>query len=254
MIDAHCHLEFNQFDGMRDEVIKKSKERLLAVIDSAAEETRAPTVLNLSEKHPNFIFPVLGLHPSYAVECSDEKLNNYLEYIRNRKDLIYGIGEVGLDYFHVTDDTSRELTKRVFKKFILLSNELKLPLVIHTRDAMDDTLDILEENDAEKVMLHTFTGNIPQSERVIDLGYYVSFSTMICRTKEYDKSIKRIPLYRILLETDSPFLAPKKGELNYPWNIKLVAQRIAELKGYDFDYVWKVCAQNAIDFFKLPIK
>lgn len=252
MIDSHCHLEFDHFDGDREEVIEKAKEKLEAVVDSCAEIGTSEDVLELHRKHPDFIFPSLGLHPRFAMEASDEEIRNYKNKIEEVSSEIVAIGEVGLDYYHVSDSSKRKSSEEVFIKFVKFSNSMDLPLVVHSRNSMEDTLDVLEESEKE-VIIHCFSGNINQLEESLDRGYYISLGGMIFRDKvKFRKIIDNVPLENLLLETDAPFLAKEKGERSEPWFIREVAERIAEVKDLDFSQIWETAGENAIEVFRLP--
>lgn len=253
MIDTHCHLEFNQFDGDRDEIIEKSREELKAVIDSAAEAESAKRVMNLHESHPDFIFPCLGYHPNYVLGVSQKNLEKYKQFIRKRKEKLVAIGEVGLDYAHVEDEEKRKETQDRFREFVEFSNEVDLPVVVHSRNAMEDTLGILE-NKKGKTIIHCFAGNMGQLEEAVSRGYYISYGGLIFRMpNKYKNLVKKTPLEKILLETDAPFLGKEKSSRNEPIFIEEVAERIAEWKNLDFEDVWEQAGENAVEAFSLPI-
>lgn len=163
MIDSHCHLEFEHFDEDRSEVISKSKEKIKAVVDSSADTETLEKVLKLSEKHPNCIFPTLGLHPTKALEKTNEEIKQYFEDIRRVRQKIVGVGEVGLDYHHIRDHSKRKECRQIFEDFITLSDELGLPLVVHSRDSMSDAMETLRKKEG-KVVIHCFSGKIDHLE------------------------------------------------------------------------------------------
>lgn len=253
MIDAHCHLEFGQFDGERKEVIERSKERIEGIVDSCAEIEKMDGVLELHEKNEDFIFPCLGLHPTRAVEASWERLKGYMEKIRNNRERIVGLGEVGLDYHHLKEKKKRERSKEIFEDFVELSNELDLPLVVHSRGAMEDAFDVLQRKDGD-VLVHCFSGDEGDLREAMDRGYSISLGGIVFRSKrKYRRIIEEVPLENLLLETDAPFLARNKGDKSYPWDIRDVARRIAGIKETEFGEVWRQSGRNASEFFELPI-
>lgn len=144
MIDSHCHLEFKDFDKDREQVIKTAKNRLEALVNSCAEIKTSELVLNLHEKYPNFVFTSLGLHPKSALSVSGEEIEEYKKMIQEREREIVAVGEVGLDYFHVRDESKKRKCEEIFTDFVELSNNLNLPLVVHSRNAMEDTMEVLE--------------------------------------------------------------------------------------------------------------
>ncbi|MFB6216324.1 MAG: TatD family hydrolase, partial [Candidatus Aenigmatarchaeota archaeon] len=193
------------------------------------------------------------LHPTGAVGLDDRQIQGYMERVRDNREDIVGVGEVGLDYHHVEDPGKRERTREVFEDFVELSNELGLPLVVHTRNAMEDTLKILRSKKG-KVLVHCFSGDLDDLEEVLDRGYNISLGGIIFRFRQkYEKIIDRVPLDNLLLETDAPFLAKNKSDTSYPWFIGEIAEEIADIKDVEFDEVWEAGGKNASDFYDLPI-
>ncbi|KXB04568.1 hypothetical protein AKJ49_01960 [candidate division MSBL1 archaeon SCGC-AAA382A03] len=254
MIDSHCHLEFNHFDKDREKVIEKSRKKLKALIDSSAGIESFETVLTLHRDCSDFIFSSLGLHPTRAVNTSEEELEDYKKKIEMNKREIVGVGEVGLDYHHIKDKSRREKSKKIFSDFTKFSDELNLPLIVHSRNSMEDALNILSEKDVNEVIIHCFAGNINDLEEALDRDYYLSFGGIIFRAKDkYENILKKVPLENLLLETDSPFLAKRKNNRAEPWFIKEVGERIAKIKGEEFYEVWKTAGRNAKEVFDLPV-
>lgn len=253
MIDSHCHLEFKHFNKDRKKVIEKCKRRLKAVLDSCAEIDHAEKVMELHRQHPGFIFPCLGLHPDKAVKYSEDEIERYKEFIRENKDDIVAIGEIGLDYAQVKGKENIERSKEIFLDFIELSDELDLPVVIHARKSMEDTLEILKEKKGD-VVIHCFAGDLGDVEEALKRDYYLSFGGMVFRAPyRYREILQEVPLESLLLETDAPFLAKRKGDRAEPWFIREVAEKISTVKGCDFDDVWKAAGVNAKEVFDLPI-
>lgn len=251
MIDSHCHLELSQFDEDREEVIEKAKEKLQAVVNSCAKIPDSKKVLNLHRSNPDFVYPCMGLHPEWVLKASESEIENYRNFIREVSDEIVAVGEVGLDYFQV-DEADRKRTKEIFQSFIELSNGLDLPLVVHSRNSMKDTLEILKSKDG-KVVIHCFAGDMDDLEECLDRKYYLSFGGIVFRSEEkYSEILKDVPLENLLLETDAPFLGKSKGDRTEPWFIREVAERIADVKDEDFSDVWEKAAKNASKVFGIP--
>lgn len=254
MIDTHCHLEFKQFDEDREEVIDKTKDRIKAVVDSCAEIDKAKEVIELHRSYKDFIFPSLGLHPKRGIEASDEELEDFKSLIRRRRNEIVAIGEVGLDNSQIKDPKQRKKSKEIFADFAELSDDLELPLVVHARGAMDETLRILEKHKEGDAVIHCFAGNVKQLREALEQGYYISLGGIIFRNqKKYERIIDDLPQDKLLLETDAPFLARNKSDRSEPWFIWDVAEKIAEVKGRNFQKVWKNAGENAKEVFDLPI-
>lgn len=254
MIDSHCHLEFGDFDGEREKIIKTAKQRIKGIVNSSAELELVRKVLDLHENHPNFVFPSLGLHPKRVVGASEGELEEFKKIIRENEEEVVAIGEVGLDYYHVKEENKREKCKDVFYDFVELSNSLDLPLVIHSRDSLKDALEILEEKEGG-VIIHCFAGDMEDLRNCLDRDYYLSFGGIIFRNEEKYRSIlKETPLDNLLLETDAPFLAKKKEKRAEPWLIREIGEKIAQIKETEFSKVWRKAGENAKQVFNLPIK
>ena len=260
MIDSHCHLEQKDYDKDLDIIIDKcKKEGLKAIITSCANPKYLKKTLEIVKMYPGYVFCTAGIHPEYIKEFSDKDIDDFIDTLRVNKDKIVGIGEVGLDYKWVKEPEWQEKQKILFVKMIKLAKELDKPLVIHSRDALKETIEILEEQGATNVMLHMWGGH-DLMDKVNSLGYNVSMNSIIMRSKSYRKVIKKIPMDKLMLETDSPWMAIKKMEDGYmldntsrndPTTIRLVAEKIAELKDITFEEVWNSCGKNSVQFFKL---
>ena len=247
MIDVHAHLAYPDFDEDRDEVIRKCRKELSAVIVSSARYDEGVKALEMREKHPGFIFVTLGYHPTEG----GENYKGVLDLIRENRDRIVAVGEVGLDYHWEKDINKRQQQKTVFGKFIDLAKELKKPLVIHSWDAEWDCFDMVKSSGL-KCVFHCYSGPLELAEQIIDAGFFISMSTHIVFSKHHRKLAKVIPMDRLLLETDSPFLDPNR-EKNYPWNIKLSAEKLARIKHLTKEEVLEKAKENAVGFFNLEL-
>ncbi len=257
MIDVHCHLEQPDYENDRDEVIEKCKKELKAVITSCAHPNDLSLTLQLVEKYKGFIFCTAGIHPEYIKEISEKAKDEFLEQVKANRDKIVGIGEIGLDFFWIKEEKWQAKQKELFLELINFAKELKKPLVIHARKAFDECVNILERADAKKVLMHMFGAN-HLVKRIVENGWYVSMNAIVLRSKKHKKVIRDMPLEKIMLETDSPWLAPKKllegvEARNDPTSIRIVAEKIAEIKKLSFQEVWEKCGANAIRFFNLPV-
>lgn len=253
MIDVHCHLEQKDYEKDRDQVIEKCEKELKAVITSCAHPRDFDLTIQLTEKHKGFVFATVGIHPQYVREINEKQKEDFFELIRKNKGKIVGIGEVGLDFNWEKEDEWREKQKQLFLEFINLSKEVKLPLVIHSWDACEDVVKILEQEDAEQVLLHMFENNSLVKE-IADNKWFVSMNTIVLKSKKYKKVVRDVPLEQLMLETDAPWLAPEGfGSRNDPTAIKIVAEKISEIKKIGFDEVWKKCGENAVKFFDLSV-
>lgn len=256
MIDSHCHLEQKDYDSDRDAVIESCKKELKAAVTSCAHPKDFDLTMQIAEKHKGFVFASVGLHPEYIKEISRKEINELLDKIKQNRKSIFAIGEIGLDYFWVKERDWQEKQKELFTEMINFAKELKKPIIVHSRDAIEDTIKILEQEDAKKVMLHLF-GSRHHIEKVVQNDWLISIGPIIARSKNHKKIARDFPLEKILLETDSPWFGGEKDGKpirGTPLNIRIPAEKIAEEKKMPFGQVWKQCGKNAVKFFGLPIE
>lgn len=250
MIDSHCHLEQKDFDKDRDEVIESCKKELKAIVTCCAQPKDLKLTMQLIEKYNGFVFACCGIHPEYIKEISSTEIDEFLEKIRQNRDRIVAVGEIGLDFFWIKEKIWQKKQEELFIELIGFAKDLKKPVVIHSRDAADECLRILEQQDAKQVLLHLF-GKKNMIERVKDNGWFISIGPIISRSKTHKKIARDFPLERILLETDSPWFG--SGNRGTPLNIRIVAEKIAEAKKIPFEQVWRQAGKNAVDFFNLKL-
>jgi len=204
----------------------------------------------LCENYPSFVHATLGLHPVYAAELTDEELEAYLNLIRRNRSKIAGIGEIGLDYHWISDSIKIGKMKKVFIDFLQLARELDLPVVLHLRNAIDEGLDTVMKNKMREVVFHCFNGTTRQAEEITKNNYYASIATNILRSENIQNVVSKVPLQRIVTETDSPYLGPHRKR-NAPQNVSLVVDKLAELQGLPPTDVDEVTSQNARRFFNI---
>jgi TatD DNase family protein len=233
-----------------DRIIARCREELAAVIVGTARYDEGIKALGLAEKNSGFIFPTLGYHPVEGGK-DPEKI---VSLIKGNREKIVGIGEVGLDHHWEKDAQKREAQRHVFSRFIELAVKLKKPLVIHSWDAESECFEMVKDSGVEAVF-HCFSGTRELAKEIAAQGFYVSISTMVLFSKGVRKVAKDTPLESLLLETDSPFLSPNKEQdkRNYPWNIKLSAAKIAEMKRVGTNEILENARENAARVFGLRI-
>jgi TatD DNase family protein len=248
MIDIHAHMCWKSYEKDLDKIIATCKQEIEGVIASSARYEEGVKVLSLAEKHPNFIFPSIGFHP---VEGGNDP-ERIMELIKGNRDRIVGVGEVGLDYHWEKDPKKHEIQRETFSKFINLAEKIKKPLVIHSWDAERDAFEMVKDSEA-RCIFHCFGGKRDLADEILSRGFYISISTMVLFSKNVRKIARFLPLDRLLLETDSPFLSPdkEKDERNYPWNIKLAAEKIAEMRKIKKEEVLEAAKRNAVGVFNL---
>ena len=263
MIDSHCHIEDEKYAADRDELVLKWKKELDFVVSAAVEPKDYELALEIHKKHPDFVYLTMGVHPGIIDKLSDGQVENAIELIKNNRDNIVAIGEVGLDYLWIKDEKGRERQKEVFVKFIKLVKELDLPVVVHIRAGEDkkendpylEAIEILGREEAKRVLLHMF-GAKRFLQRVLGNGWYISTNAIVLTGKEHNRIVRAVPLDRLLLETDSPYLVPEpeKSEgikRNEPIFVRRVAERVAKIKEIDLKKVVDQTTQNARKFFAL---
>ena len=253
MIDTHCHIDFKDFDDDREDVIKRAKDKLDHVIVSGYSNDSNMDVLKLSKDYKGFIYPTFGFHPVSSQNATEEDLKTAHENIEKYLNDIVAIGEVGMDYYYVTDKDLRERQEEIFKSFLELANEYKVPIVMHVRDCEKKAVNIIEDyNNIPYFVFHCFGGSLKTAKRIMNRDdSYMSFSTMLCYSKHHQDLIEKIDLDYVLTETDSPYLAMTKEERNEPANVVNAVHKIAEIKDMSVSEVDEITTSNARKIFKI---
>ncbi len=251
LIDTHAHIEGVEFDNDRLEVISRAKEAGVGLIFNISYDMDSSiAATDLAEKHDD-IYAVIGFHPSDSASYTDEAEARLKELSKSPK--VRAIGEIGLDYHY--DNTDKVKQKEVFVRQIDLARELNLPIVIHSRDADKDTFDILVENRAFElgVLMHCYGSSLEMAREYVKRGAILGIGGVLTfkNAKKLVEVAKGISLEHMVLETDSPYLAPTpyRGKRNEPSYVKLVAEKLAELKDTTYEEVIKVTGKNALEFY-----
>jgi TatD DNase family protein len=250
MIDVHCHLEQKDYQEDRNEIIEKLKKELKAVITCCTHPADFDLTMEMVNKYEGFVFASSAIHPIYIKEITEKEIEIFFKKIEENKNKIVAIGETGLD-FKIEEKEWQEKQKELFVKFIILSKDLNLPLVIHSRKAYAESIDVLEQYGAKKVLMHFFTQRklLP---KIIKNGWSISVNTALLASKDIKKIVRDLSLEKIMTETDSPWLGIN-GQRNDPTSVKFVIEKIAEIKKMKFEEVDKITTKNAIQFFNLSI-
>jgi len=252
-IDFHCHLDSEEFKKDRkqivDNIFNSGISKIISVADPYEDGSHQATK-EIMEYNSN-IFSMTAAHPHNADNYTDEIEKRVLEF--SEKERSIGVGEAGLDYYY--DLSSRDNQKRVFRRQISIAKELDLPLVIHSRNAEEDVLEILEkEKFNNPVVFHCYTGNASDAAKIIERGYHLSFSGIITfkKSDELRRVVSSIPLDRIFSETDSPYLSPEpfRGKTNSPEKVVIVANKIAEIKSINIEELNSKILMNFRTVFK----
>lgn len=274
LVDIHSHLNFNAFKDDADEVIRRTLENGVWTILVGSQIDTSRRALVYAEKYSEGIFSAVGLHPIHLVEMQvdgneidaggnvpgfstrKEEFNYdaYKELAEHPKAV--AIGECGLDYYRGhSSEEAKKLQLETFCKQIAIAREVKKPLMIHCRNAYEDLLEILRVEKAGEIGgdVHFFAGSWEIAKQLLDLGFYLSFTGVITFANDYDEVVKKVPMDRIMIETDAPYVSPVpyRGKRNEPLYVQAVAERIAELKNLAFDEVAITTTQNAFRLFHL---
>lgn len=259
--DSHAHYNDEKFNYDREELIKNIYDSGITKLINAGYSLKSSIyALEIAKKY-DWIYTISGISPNDIPE-KRETLNNQLKELVNfvemerQSNKILAIGEIGLDYYWEKDDEKRNIQKEVFIKQIKIANSFNLPIVIHTRDAVMDTLEILKTNEVErKGVFHCCPLNRELVKEALKLGYYISFAGPITfkNSKNANEIIEMVPLDRILIETDSPYLSPEpnRGKRNDSRNVKYIAEKVANVKHKSLEEIAKVTYENTCRIFNV---
>ena len=251
MIDTHCHLGKEDYDNAEG-VINHMGNNIMIVSTASPKEIKE--VVELCEKYDN-IYGTIGIHPEFADTYTKEDTNMLEKYLKHPK--IVGLGEVGLDYHYTKDN--KEKQKELFILQIKLANIYQKPLVIHSRDALEDTYNILEKykNKDLKGVMHCYSGDVSYAKKIVNLNMYLGIGGILTfkNEKKLKEVVKALDTKYFVLETDSPYLTPEpfRGRKNEPVNIKYVARKIAEIKQEEIEKIFEITTNNAKSLFDLDI-
>lgn len=255
LIDSHAHLDDLRYDTDRDNVLQRAQTAgIEAIVTIGCDLATSQAAVALAHAHPN-IFATIGVHPHEAKEIGEGWYESFRSLAQHPKVVAYG--EIGLDYHY--DHSPREIQRQRFREQIHLARELALPLVIHTREAQEDTVMILREEGAVDVggVFHCFSGDMWLAKDALDLGFYLSFSGVLTfKNATMLRDIaKTVPLDRLMVETDCPYLAPVpyRGKRNEPAYVQYVAETLAEIRGNgSVESVARATVENTKRVFRIP--
>ena len=249
-IDTHCHLSKDDYENL-EEVINEMKDNIMIV--SGCNDKTNKEVIELVNKYPN-IYGTIGIHPEELENISEDSYNFIINNINNPK--IVGIGEIGLDYYYGNND--KELQKQVFQRQIDIAKEYNKPIVIHSREAIKDTVDILKFNNLTiNVVMHCYSSSLEVAKELVKMNVKLGIGGVLTfkNSSKLKEIVENIDLKYLLLETDSPYLSPEpfRGKQNRPYNCYFVAQKIAKIKDIPLDDVLRITTNSAIEQFDLHI-
>jgi TatD DNase family protein len=255
LIDSHAHIQGREYAGEVEAVIDRAREagvEKIVAVGGAGDMSSNTDAIALAESCPS-VYATVGMHPHDAKDVGESEVNRLRQLAAAPK--VIAIGETGLDYYY--DHSPREVQRRAFGRFIQMAHETELPIVVHERDAARHVADLLRSEGAGKLrgVIHCFTGNYEAASEYLDLGFYLSFTGIITfkSAESLRDVVRKVPLDRMLVETDSPFLTPvpHRGKRNEPANVRLVAEAMAKIKTIPFENVADVTTRNARDLFKI---
>ncbi|WP_373899242.1 TatD family hydrolase [Haloimpatiens sp. FM7315] len=250
IFDSHAHYDDESFNEDREKVINELKENgIVGVLNCGASLEGARDSLELAKKH-EFFYAAVGIHPECSNIVNKEVIDELREMAKNQK--VKAIGEIGLDYYY-QENPERGVQKSAFIKQMELARELDLPVVIHDRDAHLDTLDIIKKFPEVRGVIHCFSGSVEFAKECLKLGYYIGFTGVVTfkNAKKVLEVLKEVPLDRMLVETDCPYMAPVpyRGKRNRSEYIKNVIEKISDIKGLSKEDIEKLTIENTKSLF-----
>ncbi|NLI68353.1 MAG: TatD family hydrolase [Bacilli bacterium] len=253
LFDTHVHLNAWQFKEDLNEVIERAVEAGVTRMTVVGfDEETIPPAIEIAETY-DFIYAAVGWHPVDAIDFKDHHLDYLREYAQHEK--VVALGEMGLDYHW--DKSPKDVQEKVFRAQIQLAKEVNLPIIIHNREATDDVIRILQEEKAEEVggIMHCYSGTVEQMQPCLEMNFYISLAGPVTfkNAKLPKEAAKEVPLDRLLVETDAPYLAPHpfRGKRNEPAYVTKVAEAIAELRNMDYETICEITTKNALAIYRI---
>jgi len=252
-VDSHAHLDDERFNEDREELINSLYENgIETVLNPGADLNTSKAAVELADKY-SFIYAAVGCHPHDSKFMNDETMNIFRELAKNKK--VIGIGEIGLDYYY--DNSDRDTQRIWFREQIRLAKELDIPYIVHDRDAHEDVFKIMKEEhySGTRGILHCYSSSVEMAREFVKLGFYISLGGPVTFKKAKTPKLvaKEIPLDRLLIETDCPYLTPEpfRGKRNEPKYVKYVAEEIAAIKEVSIDVIAEKTSENFRKLFCL---
>lgn len=248
-VDSHCHLNNDIFKEKISQIIKEAEiENIKKFLSIGVDYESSLENLNIKKRFKNVLISI-GLHPNYVNENYVNKLNNILKLFSYKN--VDAVGEIGLDFYRNTNFKKEQID--CLEKQLNFASREKKPVIIHTRDSFKETLNILKNYKDNRIIIHCFTGDKTIAKKFLDINCYISFSGIITFKNSYEicEAAKIVPLNKILIETDSPYLSPDpvRGKTNFPKNLKYIASKLSFLKDINVDELEKVTTKNFNDIF-----
>lgn len=253
IFESHAHYDDKQFDMDRDELLSSMREHgIETIINVGATFQGCQKTISLTKEY-EFVYGAIGIHPSEISDLNDEVCDWLWE--KSQLPKIVAIGEIGLDYYWEKEEEVRQKQREWFRRQMEIAREVELPVIIHSRDAAEDTLRLMEKIHAEQIpgVIHCFSYSLEMAKEYLDMGYYIGIGGVVTfkNSKKIKEVASEIPLERMLLETDSPYLSPEpnRGKRNSSLNLPYIAQEISRLRGITAEKVCEVTRENARKLF-----
>ena len=247
LIDTHAHVNFNVYKDDADKVVRRSLDGGVFMINVGSQYNTSERAVEMAEKYEKGIYAAVGLHPIHVLD-EEFDYEKYKTLAGSQK--VVAIGETGLDY-KSEYVAFKEKQKEVFLKQLALAEELNLPVIFHCRSAHDEMIEILKNQPGLRGVIHCFTGNQEQAQKYLEMGFYLGLNGIIFKLN-LDEAIRKIPLDKILVETDCPYLTPlPMTGRNEPLYVKYVAEKVAEIKNLSYEEIANITTQNAKKLFNI---
>ncbi|MDR2464140.1 MAG: TatD family hydrolase [Holosporales bacterium] len=251
VVDSHCHLDC--FDDVDDVVERARKFGIAKLLTISTQINDFKKIATICDRFPQYVYATIGVHPDYAFNVSFEDLDRAFLNIKNK--FVVGVGEIGLDYRSDISDENKKQQQKVFEYQLNLATCNNVPVCIHTRNAISDTLDVVRSFQKSFGVFHCFGEDVCFAREVLDLGYMISLSGVVTFKNAHTvhEVAKFVPIDRLLVETDSPYLAPVpyRGKRNEPAYVKFVADKISELRNVDPTYIYNKTTKNFMNCFNI---
>ncbi|GIQ67265.1 TatD family deoxyribonuclease [Xylanibacillus composti] len=256
LFDTHAHLDSAKFEEEREAMIERARDNGVDyIVNVGFNRETIPTTMALAEQY-EWIYAAVGWHPQDAITMQEGDLA-WIESLTAHPKVV-AIGEIGLDYYW--DTSPKDVQQQVFREQIRLARKLKLPIIIHNRDAHQDVVNILQEENAAEVggIMHCFSGSWEIAKRCLDMNFHISFGGPITfkNAKQPKEVLAQVPLDRLLIETDCPYLTPHpfRGKRNESAYVRYVAEAAAEIKGLEIEELASITTRNALKLFSIPLQ
>lgn len=246
IVDAHSHVYFKDFSNDFDKVLDEAKSVGVSfIVCNGLDLDTNKQVLELAKKYP-MIKPALGLYPLEVPKLSDSAIEKVFSFIESHIKECVAIGEVGLDY---TDKTAIAKQKEVLERFLALAKKYDKPIILHSRNAEADVVELVLNSQVKNAVFHCFSGKYSLVKKIVDNNSYITIPVNVVNSEHFQKIAKEVSLKQLLTETDAPYLGPKRGERNDPKNLVLTIKKISELRDLNVDEVEKILFMNAKKIF-----